>query len=59
MDTQGFPIRDPDSTTFVGAIEIAEIFGSRIYKEALRRGLDHAQRVVVLGDESRVDQKSR
>ena len=50
MDTQGFPIRDPDSTTFVGAIETAEIFGSRIYREALRRGLDHAQRVVVLGD---------
>lgn len=49
-NTEGFPIRDPESTTFVGAIETAEIFGSRIFREALRRGLDQAQRVVVLGD---------
>jgi hypothetical protein len=47
---EGFPIRDPESTTFVGAIETAEIFGSRIFREALRRGLDQAKRVVVLGD---------
>jgi hypothetical protein len=47
---EGFPIRDPDSTTFVGAIETAEMFGSRIFREALRRGLDRAKRVVVLGD---------
>lgn len=47
---EGFPIRDPESTTFVGAIETAETFGSRIFREALRRGLDQAGRVVVLGD---------
>ena len=49
-DGEGLPIRDPESTTFVGAIETAEMFGSRIFREALRRGLDTAQRVVVLGD---------
>ena len=50
QDEQGYPIRDEDSTTYVGAIESAEVFGSRIYAEAVRRGLRQAQKVVVLGD---------
>jgi hypothetical protein len=50
QDDQGYPIRDEDSTTYVGAIETAEAFGPRIYAEAVRRGLRQAQKVVVLGD---------
>ena len=49
-DEKGFPVRDPDSTSFVGAIESAEEFGWRICAEAVRRGLCQAQRVVVLAD---------
>ncbi|MFQ5799792.1 MAG: ISKra4 family transposase [Bacteroidota bacterium] len=49
-DSDGFPVRDPESTTFVGQIETAEDFGYRIYAEAVRRGLYHAQHVVILGD---------
>ena len=49
-DANGFPVRDPNSTTFVGAIETAETFGERIYREAVRRGLLCAKRVVILGD---------
>ena len=49
-DEKGFGVRDPESTTFVGAIENSEIFGWRIYAEAVRRGLYEAERVVVLGD---------
>jgi len=49
-DAKGFPVRDPGSTSFVGAIESAEDFGWRIDGEAIRRGLNQAQRVVVLGD---------
>jgi len=49
-DENGFPMRDPDSTTFVGAIENAEDFGWRLYAEALRRGLMAAERIVVLAD---------
>ncbi len=49
-DAKGFPVRDPDATSFVGAIESAEDFGWRIYGEAVRRGLFKAQRVVVLAD---------
>jgi hypothetical protein len=50
QDEQGYPMRDEDSTTYVGAIETAEAFGPRIYAEAVRRGLRQAQKAVVLGD---------
>ena len=50
FDDQGRPVRDPQTTTFVGAIESAEPFGRRLYAEAVRRGLFEAKRVVCLGD---------
>lgn len=50
LDEKGRPIREPASTTFVGAIETANLFGRRLYAEAVRRGLYQAKRVVVLGD---------
>jgi len=49
-DERGRPIREPASTSFVGAIETAERFGDRIEAEAMRRGLLAARRVVVIGD---------
>jgi len=52
-DERRRPVRDPASTSFVGAIEPAEAFGWRLYGEALRRGLPRAQRLVVLGDGAR------
>jgi len=51
-DSQGYAIRDPDSTTYVGAIETAEEFGKRIYWEAWRRGWPHAEKRVFIGDGS-------
>src|SRR6266478_4832157 len=50
VDHEGWPIRDPDSTTYVGAIETSEAFGFRIYTEAWRRGWEWAVLKVVLGD---------
>jgi len=50
VDEQGRPLREEGSTSYVGAIETAETFGQRIYREAVRRGLYQANRVVVLGD---------
>lgn len=47
---QGLPVRDVDSTSFVGAIEGADRFGWRLYTEAVRRGLNQADKVVILGD---------
>ncbi len=49
-DKEGYPIRDPDSTTYTGAIETAEEFGKRIYLEAWNRGWSRAEKKVVMGD---------
>jgi hypothetical protein len=49
-DEEGFAIRDPDSTTYTGAIETAEEFGKRLYLEAWTRGWSRAQKKVVIGD---------
>lgn len=49
-DKKGYAIRDPDSTTYVGAIETAEEFGKRIYLEAWNRGWSRAEKKVVMGD---------
>jgi hypothetical protein len=49
-DEDGFAIRDPDSTTYTGAIETAEEFGRRLYVEAWKRGCSRALKKVVIGD---------
>ena len=49
-DQEGYAIRDPDSTTYVGAIETAEEFGKRLYLEAWKRGWSRAENKVVIGD---------
>jgi Uncharacterised protein family (UPF0236) len=49
-DEEGYAIRDPDSTTYVGAIETAEEFGKRLYLEAWDRGWSRAEKKVVIGD---------
>src|SRR5574337_45645 len=49
-DQKGYPIRDPDSTTYTGAIETAEEFGRRLFREAWQRGWNRARLRVVLGD---------
>jgi hypothetical protein len=50
VDKDGRPIRDPDSTTYVGAIETADEFGYRIYTEAFRRGWEWATIKIVIAD---------
>jgi hypothetical protein len=51
-DQEGYPIRDPGSTTYVGAIETAEEFGKRIYLEAWKRGWSRAEKKAFMGDGS-------
>jgi len=50
LDDHQRPVRDEHCTTYVGAIETAEAFGTRIYAEAIRRGVSRAAKVIVLGD---------
>jgi len=49
-DQEGYAMRDPDSTTYTGAIENAEQFGKRLYVEAWKRGWSRAEKTVVIGD---------
>jgi hypothetical protein len=49
-DKKGYPRRAPDSTTYTGAVESAEEFGQRLYREAGKRGWSRAQKQVVMGD---------
>lgn len=50
LDKEGCPIRDEQSTSYIGAIETADDFASRLYSEAKRRGMDRADEVCVIGD---------
>jgi hypothetical protein len=50
VDKEGRPIRDEQSTSYIGAIETADDFANRLYKEAKRRGLDRSGEVCVIGD---------
>ncbi len=50
VDEDGFPVRDENSTSYVGAIEIANEFGERLVGEAKRRGIGRAHKVCIIGD---------
>ena len=50
LDKEGRPMRDEQSTSYIGAIETADVFAMRLYKEAKRRGIDRAGEVCVIGD---------
>lgn len=49
-DEQGRPLRDQSSTTYVGAIEGAEEFGRRMYRQAWDRGWSRAEKKVIIAD---------
>lgn len=50
VDDKGKPIRDPDSTTYFSQIGQFELFGELLYSEAVKRNIDFAEKVVVIGD---------
>ncbi len=50
LDEHGRPIRDPDSTSYVGSFAPAHQFATLVHAEARRRGAKHIRQLVVLGD---------
>ena len=50
LDKEGDPVRDNNSTTYIGAIETSEEFGKRLCAEAIKRGLWQADTVAFIGD---------
>jgi hypothetical protein len=49
-DEDGNPMRDPDSTSYVGTMGDCRASGEQLRAEAIRRGLARAQIVIFLGD---------
>ena len=50
VDEEGRPLRDPDSSSYVATIANAVEFGALLRKEAFRRNMASALKVVFLGD---------
>ena len=50
LNDEGKPVRDADSTTYFSQIGQLEDFGKLLYSEAVKRGVDYAGQVVVIGD---------
>ena len=50
VDEKGHPVRDWDSTTYVSSLDPIDQFGPMLRREALRRGLGTAGKVVLLID---------
>jgi hypothetical protein len=49
-DQEDRPMRDDTSTTYAGAIETAEEFGRRMYRQAWQRGWSRAAKKVIIAD---------
>ncbi len=49
-DEEGQPMRDPDSTSYIGTFQGCREAGVLLRREALRRGLGQAREVVCIGD---------
>lgn len=49
-DSEGKPLRDHNSTTYVGTFQCSDDFGIMLRREAFSRGFASAQKAVYLGD---------
>ncbi len=50
VDQDGFPVRDPGSSTYLATFDPAGRFSQLVDAEARRRGSQHIRQLVVLGD---------
>jgi hypothetical protein len=50
VDDDGYPVRDPDSSSYLASFAPAHEFAPLAGAEARRRGADHIRQLVVLGD---------
>ncbi len=50
VDDDGYPVRDPRSSSYLATFEPAARFGQLVHAEARRRGAGHIRQLTVLGD---------
>ena len=49
-DEQGYPVRDPGSSSYLATLAAAPQFGVLMAAEARRRGAGHIRQLTILGD---------
>jgi hypothetical protein len=50
IDEDGYPVRDPDSCSYLATFEPAAVFSDLVKAEGIRRGADHVRQLTILGD---------
>jgi hypothetical protein len=50
LDKDGYPVRDPASTSVIATFEPAPVFADLVKAEGIRRGADHVRQLTILGD---------
>jgi hypothetical protein len=50
LDKNGYPVRNPASTSVIATFEPAGVFADLVKAEGIRRGADHVRQFTILGD---------
>jgi hypothetical protein len=50
LDDNGYPVRDPGSSSYVATFEPAHVFAGLVEAEGIRRGARHVRQFTILGD---------
>ena len=50
LDEDGYPVRDPGSSSYIATFEPAAVFADLVKAEGIRRGADHVRQFTILGD---------
>ena len=50
VDDEGYPVRDPDSSSYIATFEPAHVFADLVEAEGIRRGAHHIRQLTILGD---------
>ena len=50
VDNEGYPVRDPDSSSYIATFEPAHMFADLVEAEGIRRGAHHIRQLTILGD---------
>jgi hypothetical protein len=49
-DDEGYPVRDPGSSSYVATFESSSVFAGLVGAEGIRRGANHVRQLTILGD---------
>ena len=50
LDKDGYPVRDPASSSYIASFETASVFADLVKAEGIRRGADHVRQLTFIGD---------